>query len=85
MIGTLVLVTQATAVGHEVILGSVVKPLWFEERNGQEEITHVTVEGQVIATHINGLPLPIITEQAIKLELVPVVSRHPGLIRLKVL
>jgi hypothetical protein len=80
-IGTLVEVMRRTHTGTEVIVGHVISPLVIEE----ETVTHVTVEGMVVATQVEGLPLPIEEERPIVLEMVPVESRHPELLSIKVL
>lgn len=81
MLGQLVEVKEATHTGTRTVLGTVVKPLHLEG----EEVVMVTVEGQVIETTIHGLPLPLTTEESVRLELVPVKSRYPELISMKAL
>lgn len=76
MIGTKVLVTHKTATGTQTTFGHVVTPMMIEEIEGQEIVTHITVEGQVIATKINGLPGVIEEERAVRFEMIPVESRH---------
>lgn len=81
MIGTKVVVTRATMTGTETVLGHVVTPI----HTAEETVTHVTVEGMVIAETIHPLPLPLEPERAVRLELVPVESRHPHLVKLEIL
>ena len=71
--GTKVLVTRATLIGTEEILGIVTMGL-IEEIEGKETMTHITVEGMVIATMIHGLPLPIEEERSVTLTMIPVES-----------
>ena len=81
MIGTRVVVTRATHTGTETLLGHVVAPMELEG----ERVTHVTVEGTVTVEMVRGLALPIEPEREVRLELIPLESRHPRLLAVEVL
>jgi hypothetical protein len=72
LVGRLAVVTTPTATGTETVVGRVTTPLVIEEIEGEEVITHATVEGMMVAETITGLPLPIETERPARLEMVPV-------------
>ena len=82
--GSLVMVVRATQVGTEEILGRVTMGE-IEEVEGHEVMTHITVEGMILTTHIRGLPLPIEEEKPVTLEMIPVESKHPHLLKVEVL
>jgi len=68
LVGKPVVLEHPIMVGTETVVGRVITPLTIMG----EEVTLVTVEGMVVATHIKGLPLPIEIERPITLELVPI-------------
>ena len=81
-IGAKAVVTRATHVGVETILGHVVTPMVLTETG---EVTHVTIEGHVTHFRITGLPLPIEEEHEVRLEMIPLAPRHPHLLRVEIL
>jgi hypothetical protein len=73
LINNPIVMTHRVHCGKQTIVGAITPPLMIEETEGGEEIiTHVSVEGMIVATHITGLPLPIEEEEAIKLTLIPI-------------
>lgn len=73
LIGKPVIMTQRTMTGAETIVGWITTPLMIEETaEGEETITHATIEGMIVSTHITGIPLPIETETPTRIELLPI-------------
>ena len=73
-IGTLVQIERATHVGTETILGTVT----MGEETETGELTHITVEGQILVTRIGRMVIP--EERAVTLEMIPVEPTHPHLL-----
>ena len=71
LIGKVVTVTRLTQWGLEEIVGSITTPLWIEDTSDEdEEVTHVTVTGQIVVNHINGMAIE--EDTAITLEIWPI-------------
>jgi hypothetical protein len=71
LVGRIVRVERPTHTGAETIVGAIVTPLVIEEHEGHEVITHVSVEGEIIAETITGVSLPITVERPVTLEMIP--------------
>jgi hypothetical protein len=79
--GSLVIVTRATHAGIETILGRVTAGE-IAEIEGREVMTHVIVEGTVQHTKIGNMLIP--EEREVTLNMIPVESTHPELLKLEV-
>ena len=75
LIGQLVTVTRGTQSGTETIVGVITTPLMIEEeaKTGAEVITAVSIEGEIVESHIAGLPGAIAEGgEHVTLTLIPV-------------
>jgi len=78
----LALATRATMTGTETVLGRVTATLTEHGR-----VTHVTMVGAVIHETVRGLPLPVEERlgETVELVMVPLETRHPHLMTVKLL
>jgi hypothetical protein len=75
--GSIVEIERLTHAGTEIILGSV----HHGEENEVGELTHITVHGQVLETHIGNMVIP--SERPVVLEMIPTESHsHPLTVKL---
>jgi len=69
--GRLALVMVPVETGVQEVLGTVMPPMMLTETG---EVTHATVTGMVLTETVHGLPIPVVIEEPVELEMWPVTA-----------